>query len=124
MLRATPSSRQELLLKSGAFASFCTLTPSFPVDAGGRVTKELGSDNISDLSHDPQTGDLFLRFSGDRYLQFLQLSCGYEAWRLYMGDLEYICMGGGEYASFERTHFTANKTANKTLHPTADNAPV
>jgi len=29
MLRATPSSRQGLLLKSGAFASFCTLTPSF-----------------------------------------------------------------------------------------------
>ena len=91
-----------------------------PVNTGGRVTKELGCDKISDLSHDPQTGDLFLRFSGDRYLQFLQLSCGYEAWRLYMGDLEYICMGGGGYASFERTHFTANKT----LHPTAVNAPV
>jgi len=33
MLRATPSSRQGLLLKSSAFASFCTLTPSFPVTA-------------------------------------------------------------------------------------------
>ncbi len=92
-----------------------------PVDAGGRVTEELGSDMISDLSHDQQTGDLFLRYSGDRYLQFLQLSCGYEAWRLYMGDIEYICMGGGEFASLDRAHFTANKTANKTAHPTAGN---
>jgi len=29
MLRPTPSSRQGLLLKSSALASFCTLTPSF-----------------------------------------------------------------------------------------------
>gem|GEM_PF-2329491 len=34
MLRATPSSRQGLLLKSSAFASFCTLTPSFIAKQG------------------------------------------------------------------------------------------
>ena len=86
-----------------------------PVDTAKRVSDGLGTDEICEAKHDPQTGDLYLRFTGGRCLHFLQLSCGYEAWRLYMGDREYICMGGGEHASFERVHFTEEAIANKRM---------
>ena len=49
---------------------------------------------------DTSTGDLFVYFSDDMFLQFLQMSGGYEAWRLFVGDCEFICTGGGEIARF------------------------
>ena len=71
-----------------------------PVDAAKRVTDTLKSDPITHASHDSSTGDLLLGFSSGRYLEFLQLSCGYESWRLSRQGKDYICMGGGEYTCF------------------------
>jgi hypothetical protein len=72
-----------------------------PVDAAEILKNDVSSLPITDASHDVKTGDLFLRFSDQKYVQFLQLSCGYESWRLMVGKREFICLGGGEYASFE-----------------------
>jgi hypothetical protein len=73
-----------------------------PVDATERVRRTLGTDPITDAGHDERTGDLIIRFADQRYLHFLQLSCGYESWTLLVGDRKFVCMGGGEYASLER----------------------
>jgi len=73
-----------------------------PVDATESVKATLGSTPITDIHDDTKTGDLFIRFSGGRHLQFLQLSSGYEGWRLRIGDCEFICKGGGGYTSFPR----------------------
>ena len=53
-----------------------------PVDAAELVMNDLGSAPITDASNDVKTGDLFLRFSDQKYVQFLQMSCGYESWKL------------------------------------------
>ena len=66
-----------------------------PVDAAKRVTETLKSDPIIKVTHNASTGDLLLEFSLGRHLEFLQLSCGYESWRLLLNGKEYICMGGG-----------------------------
>lgn len=85
-----------------------------PVDAVERVKTALGTAPITNVHHDAKTGDIFICFSEDRYLQFLQMSCGYEGWRLLIGDFEFICMGGGGYTSFER-----QKPSNQSAHTTA-----
>ena len=72
-----------------------------PVDASLRVLSAIQDTPIRSTRVDTQTGDLFVCFSDTTFLQFLQMSCGYEAWRLRLGDRETICTGGGEIASFD-----------------------
>jgi len=73
-----------------------------PIDATERVRTIFRDEPITETIHDKTTGDLVIRLTEQRSLQFLQMSCGYESWRLLIQNREYICMGGGEYASFER----------------------
>ncbi len=73
-----------------------------PVDALERVRIIIGSDPVIQAIHEANTGDLFVKFADQRYFQFLQLSCGYESWRLFLADREFICLGGGQYASRRR----------------------
>ena len=72
------------------------------VDAGEQLANELQGEPVGIVHHDPSTGDLKFEFAARRVLQFLQLSSGYEAWRLHMRDAEYICLGGGALAEFPR----------------------
>jgi hypothetical protein len=48
------------------------------------------------------SGDLTIQFPGGIYLQLLQLSSGYESWRLSTDSGESICIGGGSIAHFPR----------------------
>ena len=48
------------------------------------------------------TADLIIDFGGHCLLQFLQMSSGYESWRLYIRGNETICIGGGDIAYFPR----------------------
>jgi hypothetical protein len=73
------------------------------VDAGDQLIAELQGEAVENARYDG-SGDLSLVFSGDRTLQFLQLSSGYESWRLHLKDAEFICLGGGGLAEFPRSH--------------------
>jgi hypothetical protein len=86
-----------ILVASGDHAQRFGL-PS-PLNAAELLKNNLKSALITEASHDFQTGDLFLRFPDQKYIQFLQMSCGYESWRLQIKGREFICMGGGKYAS-------------------------
>ncbi len=71
-----------------------------PVDASVRVLSVVQETPVQSSRVDPATGDLFVYFSDRTFLQFLQMSGGYEAWRLCVGDREFICTGGGNIAIF------------------------
>lgn len=73
-----------------------------PVDAANRVVSCLASPEVQSVTLDEQTGDLRLGFVEGAYLQFLQLSCGYEAWRARIPRGEVICTGGGLTVLMER----------------------
>ena len=66
-----------------------------PVDASECVLSRLATLAIKSASVDDLTGDLLLYFSDSIYLQFLQLSAGYESWRAFTSLGETICTGGG-----------------------------
>jgi hypothetical protein len=73
-----------------------------PLDAGECLAQELLEEPIIRADYDPRTGDLELETAGGRRLQFLQLSGGFESWRLHLRDTEFICLGGGALAEFPR----------------------
>lgn len=73
-----------------------------PIDAGLRVFGALSEFPIQNARRDPRTGDLLIEFPDGRTLQFLQLSSGYESWRLHLSAAEFICLGGGALAEFPR----------------------
>ena len=66
-----------------------------PVDATQRVLSTLAGCTIQAASISESTGDLVIDLEGRNRLEFLQMSCGYEAWRLYVQGNDYICTGGG-----------------------------
>jgi hypothetical protein len=70
------------------------------VDASVCVLSAIQDTPIQTARIDTATGDLFVYFSDKMFLQFLQTSGGYEAWRLFVGEQEFICTGGGEIAIF------------------------
>jgi hypothetical protein len=72
-----------------------------PVNAAKILTDDLHSTPITDANYDSRTGDLFLNFCDQKYIQFLQMSFGYESWKLRIGRKEFICLGSGSYAEFE-----------------------
>jgi hypothetical protein len=71
-----------------------------PVDASAKVSMTLKKAPIRTSRIDASTGDLFLSFPDGTLLQFLQMSSGYEAWSLCVGDNTFICTGGGEINTF------------------------
>jgi hypothetical protein len=73
-----------------------------PVDASVCVLSAVQNTLIQSARIDTATGDLFVYFSDRTFLQFLQMSGGYEAWRLFVGDREFICTGGGGIATFNK----------------------
>ena len=66
-----------------------------PIDARQRLMSRVAGLLVTAVSIHPATGDLTVHFAGME-LQFLQMSCGYEAWRLKLGDTDTICTGGGQ----------------------------
>ncbi len=73
-----------------------------PVDASTRVVSSLPSLEVQSMILDEKTGDLRVNFAADTYLHFLQMSCGYEAWRADTADGEIICLGRGETVFLEK----------------------
>jgi hypothetical protein len=66
-----------------------------PVNAAQRMKDSLGQSKIVRFELKEPTSDLLLHFSNDQIIEFLNLSCGYEGWRMTHGSQEIICMGGG-----------------------------
>ena len=67
-----------------------------PVNAAECVMARLGTLVVQSFHIDEPTGDLLVHFQEKLYLQFLQLSVGYESWRAFTGLGEVICTGGGK----------------------------
>jgi hypothetical protein len=65
-----------------------------PVDAATWVSSALRDLLIHSAHIEAATGDLRL-FDGT-FLQFLQMSSGYEAWQLQVHEDVLICLGGGK----------------------------
>jgi len=74
-----------------------------PVDAIERVTSRLSGVGVQSVSCDATTGDLSVFFGEKLYLEFLQMSCGYESWRAHSKLGSSVCLGGGEIAYFPET---------------------
>lgn len=73
-----------------------------PVDAAREVLSRAGACAVEIASVASDSGDLIVQFSGQIYLQLLQLSSGYESWRLSVDGSESICMDGGNIAHVHR----------------------
>jgi hypothetical protein len=73
---------------------------SEPVDAAERVRSTVNGLSITNVKFDSYSGDLAMQFGEPVTIQFLQTSCGYEAWRLIVGRDESICLGGGSLQHF------------------------
>lgn len=71
-----------------------------PVDAAERVLAGVSRKVVVTASITRPTADLIIDFAGDCHLQFLQMSSGYESWRLCIRGNETVCIGGGEIAYF------------------------
>ncbi|HTG14456.1 MAG TPA: hypothetical protein VK747_04215 [Blastocatellia bacterium] len=73
-----------------------------PVDAASIVLSSIGGRKVEAAAISACSGDLTIEFNGCAQLQLLQMSGGYESWRLFVRDSETICTGGGEIAHFPR----------------------
>ena len=73
-----------------------------PVDAVEWVLERIGGKPIVVASIASKTGDLSIEFEGGYCLEFLQLSGGYESWRLDVDGTQTICTGGGEIVHFPK----------------------
>jgi len=70
-----------------------------PVDAAASVLAGVAQAPVADATITHRTGDLVVDFGNGARLQYLQMSGGYESWRLYTFGTETICTGGGEITS-------------------------
>jgi hypothetical protein len=66
-----------------------------PVDAA-RVLSSIVGRAVEGAEIDASSGDLTIEFSGRVRLELLQMSGGYESWRLSFRGSETICTGGGK----------------------------
>jgi len=73
---------------------------SEPVDAASRLLSSIVGRTVEAAASDASSGDLTIEFDGRARLQLLQMSCGYESWRLSAPGIEVICTGGGEITRF------------------------
>ncbi len=70
-----------------------------PVNAGNEVLTRAQGGIVEAVSVAADTGDLTISFSTTTYLQLLQLSSGYESWRLVANGQQTVCTGGGSIAT-------------------------
>ena len=75
---------------------------SEPVDAASRLLSSIVGRTVEAAAISASSGDLTIEFSRRAQLQLLQMSCGYESWRLSVRGSETICTGGGDIAYFPR----------------------
>jgi hypothetical protein len=68
--------------------------PEF-VDAATRVRSLVAGRSVEAASISRSSGDLTIEFGGQVQLELLQMSAGYESWRLSSRSGETICLGGG-----------------------------
>jgi hypothetical protein len=69
-----------------------------PVDSTAEVMSRTATHIVRAASISEATGDLRIDFAAGLQLQFLQMSSGYESWRLSAPGLSVICGGGGRLA--------------------------
>jgi hypothetical protein len=74
-----------------------------PVNGVARCAEHLGGKSIEAIAVREDTGDLSIAFSERTTLEILNVSCGYEGWRLD-DDIGFhvVAMGGGQLAIWER----------------------
>jgi hypothetical protein len=65
------------------------------VDAAQEVMSRVARRTVESAVVAADSGDLTVQFAGRICLQLLQLSSGYESWRLWAEGGESICVGGG-----------------------------
>jgi hypothetical protein len=66
------------------------------VDAAAMLLARVRGRRAAAAAIAPSTGDLTIDFVERMQLQFLQMSLGYESWRLFVQATEIVCCGGGE----------------------------
>ncbi len=71
-----------------------------PVDAVERVLAVVSRKTVVAAYITRTTSDLIVDFGENVHLQCLQMSCGYESWRLAVHGSETICTGGGGIQHF------------------------
>jgi hypothetical protein len=73
---------------------------SAPVDAGEKVMTTVGNKLVVQCLCSAPTSDLTIIFEAEIQIQFLNMSSGYESWTMCNDNVQTICLGGGELASF------------------------
>ena len=73
-----------------------------PVDAARDLLSCARGLIVEGASVAADAGDLTVQFPGGLVLQLLQLSSGYESWRLTANGSESICVGGGSITHFPK----------------------
>ena len=88
-----------------------------PLDARPEVVSAVGDLPVTETRIDAITGDLFIAFSEEVQLEFLQTSAAYESWRANIAGQEFICGGGGEILGLEpRTPEEVDQAKDRRLH--------
>lgn len=72
-----------------------------PVDATVRVLAATTGKKVLAYRVAERSSDLIVTFENGVHIEFLNLSCGYEAWRTSHPSGEVICLGGGKLAIFK-----------------------
>jgi hypothetical protein len=70
-----------------------------PVSAADRVMSAVAGQASCGFEVRKGSGDLVVRFPGDVWIEFLNMSCGYDGWRTVHGQQELVCLGGGRLAA-------------------------
>lgn len=73
-----------------------------PVNAAAAVLSSIVDRKVEVAGISESSGDLTIEFNGRAELQLLQMSSGYESWRLSAQGTETICTGGGKIVHFPR----------------------
>jgi hypothetical protein len=73
-----------------------------PLDVVALARATLVGRTITRVRLEASTGDLTFEFDGSIRVEFLQLSAGYESWRLALPERDWICTGGGVVVPYPR----------------------
>ncbi|RYG11937.1 MAG: hypothetical protein EOO07_19820 [Chitinophagaceae bacterium] len=74
-----------------------------PLDIIEEVSTMLSAQTLTKINISNLTADLHLEFSGNMEIEIFISSGGYESYNMYIGYKQFIGMGMGEIAVFERT---------------------
>ena len=73
------------------------------VDAAKVLSAVVVGRTVAAAAIDSSSGDLTIEFNGSARLQLLQMSGGYESWRLAAPGGEMVCTGGGAVTHFSES---------------------